>query len=530
LFHDDAQERERLKRDLQDTWNRLNKDIAEIDKFAQSFHTEEDLGRVKLLHEKLAAFHEVQQQALNLIDSQGTGNTERVLAILKGPATALGADITNLGRDVCKSAENAMKTAVEEMNTARVATESALLISSLIAVLTGTALGLAVSRKLSRALVAVAARAKAIAAGDLSGGEIAVLTRDEMGDLTAAVNEMQSQLRELLRKIEGDARTLAGATDEISAASTQAAQGAGAQSEQIGHIATAMQEMSSTVVEISGSSGRAADAAQKAAHLARQGGGIVEQALASMRSLAESITAMTGKLDELGKSSDRIGNVVKLIDDIADQTNLLALNAAIEAARAGEQGRGFAVVADEVRKLAERTTKATKEIAGMIGEVQVETKTAVEGMQAGTQQIQTGLDITAQAGSSLSEIITAAQQAGDMVTQIATAITEQSSASEEIRSSVELIARITRESTAGAEQSAKASQDLSGLALELQRLVSRFKLDQNESRTAPLAARQVAGRIRRPALPRNSMDHEGGRIPIPKGANGRTAVSASGAV
>jgi methyl-accepting chemotaxis protein len=529
LFQDDAKQRELLKKDWQDTWGRLNKDISEINQFAAGFQLEEDVRQVKLLNEKLAAFHEIQRQALNIIDSEEAGSLERANAIMKGPATALGADITNIGRDVCKSAENAMKSAVEEMNTARLATELALVISAFFAVATGTAFSFVISRKLSRPLVAVAARAQAIAAGDLSGSEMAVLTQDEVGELTAAVNVMQSQLRDLLRQIDGKAGMLANATDEISAASMQAAQGATTQNDQVNHIATAMQEMSATVVEISEGSGRAADATRKAAQLARQGGTIVEQALASMRSLAESVTAMARKLDELGKSSDKIGNVVKLIDDIADQTNLLALNAAIEAARAGEQGRGFAVVADEVRKLAERTTKATKEIAGMIGQVQVETKTAVEGMQAGSKQIDEGVAITAQAGTSLAEIITAADQAGGMVTQISTAITEQSRASEDIKGGVESIAKITGEAAAGAQQSAKACQDLSGLALELQQMVNRFKLEQNARTAALLPARAGTNKIPPPALSRGDSYNQAGALPIHPNINRKVAAVSTSA-
>jgi methyl-accepting chemotaxis protein len=501
LFQDDAQQRESLKKDWQDTWNRLNADMSKIDKFAQSFRREEDVRRVKLLSEKLAAFHGVQQQIMEIIDSQEAGSIEHASEILKGSATALGNDITQIGRDVCKTAEEAMKRAVEEMNASRVGTEWALVISTVFAVLAGIAFSSVVSRKLSRPLADVAARAKAIATGDLSGGELPVLSRDEMGELTASMNEMQQQLRKLLRQVEANAGMLASATEEITAASVQAAQGASAQSDQTNQIATAMQEMSSTVVEVSGNSSRAADATHKAAELAREGGEIVEHALASMRSLAASMTAMAGKLQELGKSSDKIGNVVKLIDEIADQTNLLALNAAIEAARAGEQGRGFAVVADEVRKLAERTTKATKEIAGMIGDVQRETKTAVESMQAGTRQVDNGVEITAQAGNSLAEIITAAQQAGDMVAQIATATTEQSSTTDEIKSTVEKIAQVTRESTAGTQQSAKACQELSSLTSELQKLVSRFKLEGSHTSAVSFVPRSTP--VKNGALPRS---------------------------
>jgi methyl-accepting chemotaxis protein len=184
-------------------------------------------------------------------------------------------------------------------------------------------------------------------------------------------------------------------------------------------------------------------------------------------------------VQELGVSSDQIGEIIGVIDEIADQTNLLALNAAIEAARAGEQGRGFAVVADEVRKLAERTTKATKEIATMIKNIQVETRSAVEAMQAGTKQVEEGVESTTQAGTSLKEIIQVSEQVGEMITHIATAATQQSTATEQVNVNVENISKISQESAAGAQQSAKACHDLSGLALDLQNLVGQFKLRQN---------------------------------------------------
>ena len=161
---------------------------------------------------------------------------------------------------------------------------------------------------------------------------------------------------------------------------------------------------------------------------------------------------------------------------------MLALNAAIEAARAGEQGRGFAVVADEVRKLAERTSKATKEIADMIKNIQVETKSAVAAMQEGTKQVEMGVESTTMAGSSLSEIIQMADRVGEMVTHIATAATEQSSATEEVNNNIEQISKITSETAAGAQQSAKAVHELSNLALDLQNLVSQFKLSHNGSK------------------------------------------------
>ncbi len=147
-----------------------------------------------------------------------------------------------------------------------------------------------------------------------------------------------------------------------------------------------MQEMAATVAEVSENSNKAAAASQQAAEMAREGGKVVEETLSRMRTISASVSDTARKVQELGKRSDEIGRISGVIDDIADQTNLLALNAAIEAARAGEQGRGFAVVADEVRKLAERTGNATKEIAGMIRNIQAETKTAVAAMRAGSRR------------------------------------------------------------------------------------------------------------------------------------------------
>ena len=210
----------------------------------------------------------------------------------------------------------------------------------------------------------------------------------------------------------------------------------------------------------------------------------MDETVATIREIARVTGQSAQTVEQLGTSSQRIGEIASVINEIADQTNLLALNAAIEAARAGEQGRGFAVVADEVRKLAERTTQATREIAAMIETIQTETANAVAAMQRGNTAVEAGLGLADQAGAALEKIVTGAQSTVDLINQIAAASEEQSTTSEEISRSVVGISTVSEESARNLSEIAQATEDLNQLTDELHTLVAQFKVEDEAVRGA----------------------------------------------
>jgi methyl-accepting chemotaxis protein len=337
-------------------------------------------------------------------------------------------------------------------------------------------------------VVASTSLAKEIAANNLATDDIYVTSGDEVGEAVTALNHMKNNLRGIVENIAAAAERIASAGHELSQTAAEQSAAANAQTDRTAQVATAMQEMTATVAQVSESAQQAAQAADKATETAHSGGKIVEESVANMRTIATTVSGTAAKIHELGKTSTQIGQIVAVIEDIADQTNLLALNAAIEAARAGDQGRGFAVVADEVRKLAERTSRATKEIAARIHSIQAETKTVVQAMESGTRQVEEGVNTTAKTGASLQEIIEMNDRVRDMISQIAVTTAEQSATSTEVSNNIAEIARLVRESSSGAQQSAAACDELSNLALELEKIVHQFTL-----RSIPRAREVIQG-------------------------------------
>lgn len=221
----------------------------------------------------------------------------------------------------------------------------------------------------------------------------------------------------------------------------------------------------------------AADVAGKAGHSAEEGSKIVNNTIEGMIKIDKVVSEAAVIIERLGGSTDKIGEIIQVIDDIADQTNLLALNAAIEAARAGEQGRGFAVVADEVRKLAERTSKATSEISKMIKSIIDETHTAVKSIETGTGEVTKGKNEAILAGKSLEEILSGSSKVVEAVSKVAHNSESQSQRADQINTSIETIVNITRESSSGITQLSGSAETLNDLTYKLRSLVSEFKID-----------------------------------------------------
>ena len=315
------------------------------------------------------------------------------------------------------------------------------------------------------------------AAGDLTVSIEASNENDVIGRLFSGFNKVVTNLKSIILSLTDAVQATASASNQISSSTEELAAGAQEQSAQTGEIAGAVNQMSATIIQTTRHAAEASENAKEAGTVAKEGGKAVEDTINGMGRIANVVSRAAHVVQELGKGSEQIGEIVQVIDDIADQTNLLALNAAIEAARAGEQGRGFAVVADEVRKLAERTTKATKEIAVMIKRIQSDTNEAVVSMNEGTKEVEVGKELAERAGGSLRQIIGSSDKVVDIITQVAAASEEQSSAAEQISKNIESISNVTHESASGTQQIARAAEDLNRLTDNLQNLISQFKVD-----------------------------------------------------
>ena len=335
-----------------------------------------------------------------------------------------------------------------------------------------------VIRSITKPLLKLVAMLKDIAQGegDLTKRLDTVAGKDEIGEISRWFNLFVDNIASVIGQASATTGRVAAASEQLHGTADQIATAAEEVAGQSTTVATASEEMSSTSTDISRNCSRAVEVANHAGRMASDGSVVVQDTLEGMNQIAERVREAAETVKSLGGRSDQIGEIVSTIEEIADQTNLLALNAAIEAARAGEQGRGFAVVADEVRALAERTARATREIGGMIKGIQEDTLGAVNSMDSGVKAVEVGMASSRRSGEALTQILQAVGEVTVQMEQIATAAEEQTATTCEISHNIQQITEVVQETARGASETSAAASSLHAAAQELEKLVSRFKI------------------------------------------------------
>ena len=343
------------------------------------------------------------------------------------------------------------------------------------ALVCGLTFGLLIAGSIGRSSVDLKKTAQQLASGNLTI-RATVASRDELGVIGESFNQIADTLQSAMERIHSCSDQLTVAAGELRANAEQIASGSENVAAQVVTVATAGEEMAATSNDIANNCSMAVESVHRASATATSGSMIVQQTVEGMARIAAKVQDSARTVESLGERSDQIGQIIGTIEDIADQTNLLALNAAIEAARAGEQGRGFAVVADEVRALAERTTRATREIGEMIKAIQGETKNAVSAMEDGVLEVERGTHDAARSGHALDDILAQVNEVTGQINQIATAAEEQTATTNEISGNMQRITEVVQETASSSQMTAQAAGQLADLALELQGIVDQFRI------------------------------------------------------
>lgn len=418
---------------------------------------------------EIAARREVDKNNLTIEDV--------ALKMQNGPGKKIMDALRITLNEIISAEEVLIDVRAKEQETTAIFAESVAIIGTLIAIIIGAAVAFFVSRGIIVPLNATNKMLKDIAEGD---GDLTVRvpinTKDEIGEMGINFNAFITKLQSIIGEIAGATSQLAASAEEMAAITEETSSGVESQKDETVQVASAITQMTATVQEVANNAESATSAAADADSEAKAGNQIVSSTVQAISELATEVESSASVIEKLKGDSENIGAVLDVIKGIAEQTNLLALNAAIEAARAGEQGRGFAVVADEVRTLAQRTQESTAEIENLINALQGGAEEAVTVMTRSRDRASHTVEQAKHAGESLSSITRAVGTILQLNTQIATAAEEQSSVSEEINRNVINIQDISEQTASGAEQTASASAELARLGEQLQNLVGQFKV------------------------------------------------------
>ncbi|MEE9691859.1 methyl-accepting chemotaxis protein [Aeromonas hydrophila] len=447
--------------------------VAELKQQEANF-TEAQKGIWSLFEEMSAPFAELVGQVISKRQAPDWDQANHLMATEIEPA--LGQLATQLAGQVTQTRAE-VESMGQKMTSAGQAINRTLLLATLTVIVLGTLVALVFSRRLTRDIASLVLRADLVANGRLPARPLPVQSQDELGGLTGSINQMSGQLRQLVGEIQGAVGQVDGACGEVGSTTRAIVTDLASQNQRVDTVAAAIEQMSVSTRDVAGNIAEAARAAQQAEQQTRQGGHELARMTATMQQIAAMIAEANKAMGLLSSQSEQVGRVTEVIATIAEQTNLLALNAAIEAARAGEQGRGFAVVADEVRLLASRTSQSTEEISQTIASIQQQTRQTVNTVGSGTRLVEEGRGAVDSVTGTLNAMLQLVQDLSGQLGAIATATEQQSRVAQEVAGTVEEIAGLSRQSSQRSQQGEEIVARLAQDTGRLTAVISRFELD-----------------------------------------------------